>query len=95
MYFPSLPAASATTWLFVKMWPSESRMTPDPCPALEPLTAVIATTAGRTAWATACQSGFWEVDLDTVGEVVVFLSLGLNRVDWVVSALSGTSSVIP
>lgn len=38
--------SSVTTWVFVRMWPSSSRMMPDPVPPALPLVALMVTTLG-------------------------------------------------
>ena len=49
--------ASATTWLFVRMRPAESRMTPEPAPLPAREENSMATTLGRAAAAAFSQSG--------------------------------------
>ena len=38
--------SSVTTWVFVRMWPWSSRMTPEPVPPSLPLAALMVTTLG-------------------------------------------------
>jgi len=48
---PESPTSS-TTWLLVRIWPSEVRMIPDPEPAPSGPDTSISTTDGSTCWAT-------------------------------------------
>ena len=69
--------ASSTTWLLVRIWPSELRMMPEPAPApWAPLTSIFTTdgsTLAATAWTLPSAAGVFGVSttLDVVGVVAL------------------------
>ena len=83
---PGLPVAAATTWLLVRIRPSEVRMMPDPSSEARPRSVSSLTTLGTTLAATCSTEPAGNAAAGTVGAAPAMLEPRLGLSGWASTA---------